>query len=132
MNFDLPAGVPFDDNLSLEQILELLIEENLFQSKSIEPIYQAQAHELTAPQSIPCPLTTPSVSTELEQVQPTETTSNKRSKRKRDTKKNQFLEEMTEALSQNLENPSFVVRKCTKYSPKSTPYDHLKNTITFQ
>ncbi len=54
-------------------------------------------------------------------------------KRKREEKKNEFFEEVLSAMSRNIEsNPEFKPRKCTKYSPKQTPYEHLKHTFSLE
>ncbi len=54
-------------------------------------------------------------------------------KRKREQKKNDFFEEVFSAMSENIEsNPNFKPHKCTKYSAKGTPYDHLKYTFSLQ
>lgn len=57
---------------------------------------------------------------------------NNSKKRRRTAKKTSFMEEVVSKMEKNSENPNFCPRKCTKYAPKSTPYDHLKHEFTLE
>ncbi len=48
-------------------------------------------------------------------------------------KRSEFKEQVASAMAHHMEvNPNFIPRKCTKYSPKSTPYDRMKKDFLLQ
>ncbi len=119
--------------------LQFLLDCEFLDSIAPKVAVTTEYNELQAALEVISPFSNSSVDTteQLLESTPATTTSNstkkESKKRKREQKKNEFFEQVVSLMTHNIEtNPLFSPRKCTKYSPKSTPYDHMKLSFSFQ